>query len=68
MGKNKALAHHTSTYFHTRRVSSSVANSRSPRAFRKSICAHETVATNLYKYALGRGARTQETDLYRARR
>ena len=21
MGKNKALAHHTSTYFHTRRVS-----------------------------------------------
>ena len=22
MGKNKALAHHTSTYFHTRRVSS----------------------------------------------
>ena len=36
------------------------------RAFRKSICAQEKVATNLYEYALG-GARTHETDLYQAR-
>ena len=35
-------------------------------AFRKSICAQEKVATNLYEYALG-GARTHETDLYQAR-
>ena len=30
MGKNKALAHHTCTYFHTRRVSVSVSCFRSP--------------------------------------
>ena len=46
--------------------SSSVANSRSPRAFRKSICAQEKVPTKLYEYALA-GARTHETDLYQAR-
>ena len=46
--------------------SSSVANSRSARAFRKSICAQEKVPTNLHEYALGR-IRTHETDLYQAR-
>ena len=30
LGKNKALAHHTSTYFHTRRVSISLSCFRSP--------------------------------------
>ena len=30
MGKNKALAHHTSTYFHTRRVSIELSCFRSP--------------------------------------
>ena len=30
MGKNKALAHHTSTYFHTRRVSIQLSRFRSP--------------------------------------
>ena len=37
------------------------------RAFRKTICAHEKVLTNLYEYhALG-GIRIHETDLYQAR-
>ena len=31
MGKNKALAHHTSTYFHTRRVSKAVGNPLPPQ-------------------------------------
>ena len=48
-----------------RRLSSSVANSRS-RVSRKSICAQGKVPTNLYEYALG-GIRTHESDLYQAR-
>ena len=48
-----------------RRLSSSVANSRSS-AFRMSIFAQEKVLTNLYEYALG-GIRTHETDLHQAR-
>ena len=43
-----------------RRFSSNVANSHF-RAFRESICAQETVPTNLYEYALG-GNRTHEID------